>query len=149
MRLKNSWHDKFKNHCQWLVNNYFKNQFIGVIFGEILSILGLKKNRRFVIFRVTFYRFWPLLGAIRIYRKTAPTKSTVLGPGPPPWDFYKFYRFLRFFTFFGPSIEPEKVSVKSASTPYPPWKVIFMVNLSKIMSKMVLVLFSILFWSLA
>jgi hypothetical protein len=29
----------------------------------------------------------------------------------------------------GPSIEPEKASVKSASTPYPPWKVNFIDNL--------------------
>jgi hypothetical protein len=65
------------------------------------------------------------LGAIGIYRKTGPTKSTVLGPGPPPWDFYKIYRFSRFFVIFGPSIEPEKPSPKSASTANPPQKVIF------------------------
>jgi hypothetical protein len=44
----------------------------------------------------------------------------VLGPGPPPGIFNKFYRFLPIFTFFDPSIEPEKLSPKSASTPYPP-----------------------------
>jgi hypothetical protein len=92
---------------------------------HFLTDFALEKNRRFVIFRVPFYRFWPLLVPIRIYRKTAPTKSTVLGPGPPPWDFYKIYRFLGIFWKNGPSIEPEKPSVKSASTPYPPWKVKF------------------------
>jgi hypothetical protein len=35
---------------------------------------------------------------------------------------HKFYRFLLFFGKFGPSIEPEKASLKSASTPYPPQK---------------------------
>jgi hypothetical protein len=67
-----------------------------------------------------------LLAPIGIYRKTGPTKSTVLGPGPPPGKFYKIYRFFTFFMIFGPSIEPEKPSVKSASTPYPPPKVKFM-----------------------
>jgi hypothetical protein len=65
------------------------------------------------------------LGPIGIYRKTAPTKSTVLGPHPPPENFNKIYGFLAFFTILGPSIEPEKPSVKSASTPYPPKKVVF------------------------
>jgi hypothetical protein len=95
---------------------------MGVKKCRILSILGYEKNRRFVIFRGPF---WPILTkkcSIRIYRKTGPTKSTVLGPGPPPWEFHKFYRFLAFFWILGPSIEPEKPSVKSASTPYPPEK---------------------------
>jgi hypothetical protein len=90
-----------------------------------MSKFGIEKNRRFVIFRVTFYRFWPLLVPIRIYRKTGPTKSTVLGPGPPPGKIYKIYRKSWFFLKNGPSIEPEKASVKSASTPYPPSKVNF------------------------
>jgi hypothetical protein len=97
------------------------------------AILRNEKNRRFVIFWTPFSPFWSLLEPIGIYRKTGPTKSTVLGPGPPPWEFYKIYRNLRFFVIFGPSIQPEKASVKSASTPYPPWKVNFMVifNLSR------------------
>jgi quinol-cytochrome oxidoreductase complex cytochrome b subunit len=78
-----------------------------------------------VIFRPPFWHFWTDFDAIGIYRKTGPTKSTVLGPGPPPWKFYKIYRFLAFFLKNGPSIEPEKPSVKSASTPYPPQKVVF------------------------
>jgi hypothetical protein len=37
----------------------------------------------------------------------------------------KFIEKLPFFMILGPSIEPEKPSVKSASTPYPPSKVVF------------------------
>jgi hypothetical protein len=50
-----------------------------------------------VIFRVHFLPILSLFGPIRIYRKTGPTKSTVLGPRPPPWRNYKFYRFLPIF----------------------------------------------------
>jgi hypothetical protein len=60
-----------------------------------------KKNRRFVIFRVRFWRFLVQKSPIRIYRKTGPTKSTVLGPRPPPWEKHKIYRFLTFFIDFG------------------------------------------------
>jgi hypothetical protein len=56
----------------------------------------------------------------RIYRISAPTKSTVLGPGPPPGEFIEIYRFYAFFSILGPAIQPEKPSPKSASTPYPP-----------------------------
>jgi hypothetical protein len=59
-------------------------------------------------------------GVIAIYGKTAPTKSTVLGPGPPPGEFIEIYRNYGFFWFFGPSIQPGKPSPKSASTTYPP-----------------------------
>jgi hypothetical protein len=45
--------------------------------------------------------FWIDFGAIGIYRKTGPTKSTVLGPRPPPWRKHKIYRFLRVFIDFG------------------------------------------------
>jgi hypothetical protein len=41
----------------------------------------------------------------------------------------KFIEFLGFFMILGPSIEPEKPSPKSASTPYPPQKVKFIGNL--------------------
>jgi hypothetical protein len=69
------------------------------------------------------------LGSIAIYRKTAPTKSTVLGPGPPPGNFIKIIENYRFFTKIGPSIEPEKASLKSASTANPPKKYEFIANL--------------------
>jgi hypothetical protein len=101
---------------------------MGVKFRRKMSKMGYKKSRRFVIFSVGFYRFWTKKWAIGIYRKTGPTKSTVLGPGPPPpGKFIKFIDFYRFFGFWGPSREPEKASAKSASTPYPPKMIILCV----------------------
>jgi hypothetical protein len=44
----------------------------------------------------------------------------------------KFIEKTAFFMILGPSIEPEKPSVKSASTPYPPQKVVFIAILLKI-----------------
>jgi hypothetical protein len=43
-----------------------------------------------------------------------------LGPDPPPGKSIKFIENYRFFMFLGPSIEPEKASLKSASTANPP-----------------------------
>jgi hypothetical protein len=63
----------------------------------------------------------------------------VLGPRPPPgekWIFIKIYRFLMI---LGPSIEPEKRSLKSASTANPPRKVKFIAFLLKFVLKMVLI----------
>jgi hypothetical protein len=97
----------------------------GSKFDHFLSFLPIEKNRRFVIFWTPFLTFLSLLGSIGIYRKTGPTKSTVLGPDPPPGTFYKFNENYRFFTMLGASIEPEKASGKSATTPYPPRKVNF------------------------
>jgi hypothetical protein len=74
---------------------------MGVKFDEKMSKMGHKKNRRFVIFSVTFYRLLSLFEPIGIYRKTGPTKSTVLGPRPPPWEIHKIYRFLSIFHVFG------------------------------------------------
>jgi hypothetical protein len=80
-----------------------------------------EKSGRFVIFLVDFCLYWTDFDAIGIYRKTGPTKSTVLGPGPPPPEkLLKFIDFYPFFMILGPSIEPEKPSVKSASTANPP-----------------------------
>jgi hypothetical protein len=45
-----------------------------------------------------------------------------LGPDPPPGEKMNFIDFSWFLTILGPSIEPEKPSAKSASTPYPPQK---------------------------
>jgi hypothetical protein len=98
-------------------------------FDHFLLKSAIEKNRRFVIFLTRFLSFLIILVPIRIYRKTGPTKSTVLGPRPPPWDFNENYRNLPFLWILGPSIQPEKASAKSASTPYPPWKVNFIANL--------------------
>jgi hypothetical protein len=54
--------------------------------------------------------------------KQAPQKALCLGPDPPPGETIKFIDFLPFLSILGSSIEPEKPSVKSASTPYPPPK---------------------------
>jgi hypothetical protein len=74
---------------------------MGVKFAPKMSKTGYKKSRRFVIFRRPFWSILSLFGPIGIYRKTGPTKSTVLGARPPPWKFYKIYRFLPFFWVLG------------------------------------------------
>jgi hypothetical protein len=69
-----------------------------------------------------FDRFW----GYRDLSKNSPHKKhCAWGPTPPPGNFIKFIDFYRFLTILGSSIEPEKGEVKSASTPYPPWKVNF------------------------
>jgi hypothetical protein len=45
--------------------------------------------------------------------KQAPQKALCLGPDPPPGEKMKFIEFLAFLTILGPSIEPEKASLKS------------------------------------
>jgi hypothetical protein len=87
-----------------------------------MSILGLKKNRRFVIFRRPFWSILTENVAIRIYRKTGPTKSTVLGPRPPPWEIYKFYRILPFFIDFGVFNRAGKTVSKIGIYALPPLK---------------------------
>jgi hypothetical protein len=80
---------------------YVYNRFMGVENGQKMSKTGLKKSGRFVIF---LGQIWSILSekwAIRIYRKTGPTKSTVLGPRPPPWENVEIYRFLPNFHVFG------------------------------------------------
>jgi hypothetical protein len=63
----------------------------------------------------------------------AQKKALCLGPEPPPGEKWKFIEKTRFLTILGPSIEPEKASVKSASTPYPPKNDVFIAffNLSR------------------
>jgi hypothetical protein len=76
-------------------------------------------------FGVDFYRFCPKSDLYGFIEKQAPQKALCLGPDPPPGENINFIEFYRFFAFLGSSIEPEKPSVKSASTPYPPKKVKF------------------------
>jgi hypothetical protein len=83
---------------------------------------GHKKNRRFV---KIWGRFLPILTKkcpIRIYRKTGPTKSTVLGPRPPPWRKYKFYRFFAFFWVLGAFNRAGKTVTKIGIYSKPPPK---------------------------
>jgi hypothetical protein len=70
---------------------------MGVKFAQKMSKMGFEKSGRFVIFLVEFCHFWIENGAIGIYRKTGPTKSTVLGPRPPPWRKDEIYRKNGFF----------------------------------------------------
>jgi hypothetical protein len=130
LRLKKRWDWRSavvinQKHNSVMGSKLLKNQFMGVVFDQIFTKMAIEKNRRFVIFRVRFWRFLSKMVPIRIYRKTGPTKSTVLGPRPPPGENIKFIDFWPFLLILGSSIEPEKASVKSASTPYPPWKVNF------------------------
>jgi hypothetical protein len=101
---------------------YIYNQFMGVNFGQKMSKMAIKKNRRFVIFSVRFWRFWVEKSPIRIYRKTAPTKSTVLGPRPPPWRKHKIYRFLALFHDFGAFNRAGKTVSKIGIYALPPLK---------------------------
>jgi hypothetical protein len=91
-------------------------------FDHFLTKTGHKKNRRFVIFRAPFLSILTILDAIGIYRKTGPTKSTVLGARPPPWDFYKIYGFLSIFWVLGAFNRAGKTVTKIGIYSKPPPK---------------------------
>jgi hypothetical protein len=74
---------------------------MGVKSDQISSKMAIEKNRRLVIFLTTFLTFLSKIGPIRIYRKTGPTKSYVLGPRLPPWQIDLIYRIFTFFIDFG------------------------------------------------
>jgi hypothetical protein len=80
--------------------------------------------------------------------KQAPQKALCLGPDPPPGKSMKFIDFYRILPFLGPSIEPEKPSVKSASTPYPPKNDHFIAFLLKIYRVNGFGIIFNIFWSL-
>jgi hypothetical protein len=86
---------------------------------------GLKKTDGSWFFGSNFDDFCSKSVLYGFIEKQAPQKALCLGPDPPPGENMKFIEKMGFFMILGPSIEPEKASVKSASTPYPPWKVIF------------------------
>jgi hypothetical protein len=77
-----------------------------------------------VIFWTPFSTFLIDFDAIGIYRKTAPTKSTVLGARPPPWENYKFYRFFVIFTVLGAFNRAGKTVTKIGIYSKPPPKMI-------------------------
>jgi hypothetical protein len=87
------------------------------------TFCGRRKKSTVRVFLDRFLRKLTKKWFIGIYGKTAPTKSTVLGPGPPPGDFHKIYRNYRFFSILGPAFKPHKPSPKSASTANPPSEV--------------------------
>jgi hypothetical protein len=95
---------------------------MGVKNGQIFIKIGIEKSGRFVIFLVGFLTFWTENDAIGIYRKTGPTKSTVLGPGPPPWEKVKIYRKLWFFNDFGAFNRAGKTVSKIGIYALPPSK---------------------------
>jgi hypothetical protein len=99
-----------------------KNHFMGVNFDQKSEKMGHGKSRRFVIFWPRFLTFWTEKWAIRIYRKTGPTKSTVLGPRPPPWEFHKIYWFFTFFTVLGAFNRAGKTVTKIGIYSKPPPK---------------------------
>jgi hypothetical protein len=89
----------------------------------------LKKVDGSWFFWSDFCLFSPKWVAIGFIEKQAPQKALCLGPDPPPGEKSKFIDFWWILSILGSSIEPEKASVKSASTPYPPQKVNFIVFL--------------------
>jgi hypothetical protein len=91
--------------------------------GQILLKNRFEKSGRFVIFLPRFLTFWTGNDAIGIYRKTGPTKSTVLGPRPPPWEFIEIYRKITFFIDFGVFNRAGKTVSKIGIYALPPLKV--------------------------
>jgi hypothetical protein len=87
-----------------------------------MLILRFEKSRRFEKISVGFLSFLVQKCPIGIYRKTAPTKSTVLGPGPPPWRKVKIYRFLSIFNDFGAFNRAGKTVSKIGIYALPPSK---------------------------
>jgi hypothetical protein len=148
--LLNHWVDNYLSE-PWVVKLY--NRFIGVIFDQFSSILGYKKSGRFVIFWVDFWHFWTENWAIGIYRKTGPTKSTVLGPRPPPWRNHKIYRKNTIFHDFGAFNRAGKSVSKIGIYALPPLKSeiyrifikIYRVNCSGNSLRPITVLFSLYF----
>jgi hypothetical protein len=84
---------KFEHWKKWTVRDFFGQIFI--IFAPISVYTDLSKNR-------------------------PHKKHCAWAPTPPPGEKWIFIEISRFLLILGPSIEPEKPSVKSASTPYPP-----------------------------
>jgi hypothetical protein len=116
-----------------------------VKFDRFLSFLAIEKSRRFVKISVPFYWFLTQKWLIGIYRKTGPTKSTVLGPRPPPWEIVKIYRFLCFFMVLGAFNRAGKTVTKIGIYALPPQKWCFYGDYIKlgreVMSEAVLSLF--------
>jgi hypothetical protein len=98
---------------------------MGVVFDQNCHFLAIEKNRRFVIFRTTFLSFLTQNESIGIYRKTGPTKSTVLGPDPPPGREVEIYRFLSFFHDFRAFNRAGKTVTKIGIYSKPPPKTSF------------------------
>jgi hypothetical protein len=129
--------DKFKNPFVWkdeieepMSSDKLKIGLWGSKMIKIVQNGAMEKVDGSWFFWPDFRLFWPKSDLYEFIEKQAPQKALCLGPDPPPGARSKFIDFLPFFMILGPSIEPEKPSVKSASTPYPPQKVNFIANLS-------------------
>jgi hypothetical protein len=83
-----------------------------------------EKSRRFVKISVGFCLFLSKSDLLGFIEKQAPQKALCLGPDHPPENLMKFIEFYRFLSIWGPSIEPENPSPKSASTANPPQHVV-------------------------
>jgi hypothetical protein len=81
--------DKFR--LNKLGRDKIKKSFMGVKIDQKCRKMTIEKSGRFVIFLPRFLTFGTENDCYRIYRKTGPTKSTVLGPGPPPWENDEIY----------------------------------------------------------
>jgi hypothetical protein len=122
---------------KWVVIN------LTIADGELKLIKNVKndekvadeKSRRFVIFLTKIWRKLSKKAPIGIYGKTGPTKSTVLGPGPPPGIFNEIYRILSIFTVFRAFNRAGKSDTKVGIYSQPPQKsgqkVIFIENYRK------------------
>jgi hypothetical protein len=95
---------------------------MGVKFDQKSAKSGIGKSRRFAFFLVRFLSFYVEKWLIGIYRKTGPTKSTVLGPGPPPGENDEIYRKLCFFNDFGVFNRAGKTVSKIGIYALPPLK---------------------------
>jgi hypothetical protein len=102
-----------------LGSDKFKNDHFRVKFCQKVA---LKKVDGSWFFWSDFLLFWSFWAAIGFIEKQAPQKALCLGPDPPPEILLKIIDFYDILSILGSSIEPEKASLKSASTPYPPWK---------------------------
>jgi hypothetical protein len=88
MILKKRWVDNYKC-CRWWEKLIF------------MSFCGRRKKSTVRDFLTPILTKTIEKWLIAIYGKTAPTKSTVLGPGPPPGNFIEFIEIYGFLAFLG------------------------------------------------
>jgi hypothetical protein len=110
----------FKTHRYKLRRDKLKIDLWGSKMIKISTFWVIKKTDGSWFFRSDFDDFVSKSDLYGFIEKRPPQKALCLGPDPPPGARSKFIDFWPFFMILGSSIEPEKPSVKSASTPYPP-----------------------------
>jgi hypothetical protein len=122
--------DKLKNTSDWKddIEEQLGRDKLTVADGELKlskndkndQKVAIEKSRRFAFFLVRFWRNLSKKAPIGIYGKTGPTKSTVLGPGPPPGRKHKFYWKLTIFTVLGAFNRAGKTVTKVGIYSQPP-----------------------------